>query len=161
ARWLAPGRTAAFVGSSGVGKSSLINRLLGAEVLATGAVRASDDRGRHVTTRRELHPLASGALVIDTPGMRLFGLLQEEESLAGAFPDTDALAAPCRFADCAQAEEPECAVRAAVAPDRLAAWRKLRRELAFYADRHDPEARAAQRKKMQVLTKQYRLRDRL
>ncbi|MBS2031740.1 MAG: ribosome small subunit-dependent GTPase A [Deltaproteobacteria bacterium] len=129
---LPPGRTGVLLGPSGAGKSSLANRLLGEARLATGAVRAGDFKGRHTTTRRELVLLPSGALLIDGPGVREFGLLEGE--LAETFPDIDALAVNCRFRDCAHASEPGCAVRAAAErgeldPDRLESFLKLRREL--------------------------------
>jgi ribosome biogenesis GTPase len=128
------GRTVAFIGSSGVGKSTLVNRLAGEELLATGATRR-DGRGRHTTTSRELLPLLGGA-VIDTPGMRELGI--ERADLSRGFADIDALAKGCRFADCGHESEPGCAVRAAVesgdlSEERLDNWRKLRREAAYAA----------------------------
>ncbi|HEU4701474.1 MAG TPA: ribosome small subunit-dependent GTPase A [Conexibacter sp.] len=129
---LAPGATAVLLGPSGAGKSTLANGLLGAQRQATGAVRTSDGRGRHTTVVRELLSLPNGALVIDTPGLREVGLW---DGTGEAFADVDALAADCRFPDCAHASEPGCAVRDAVDPDRLAAWRKLAREQAWVDDR--------------------------
>jgi len=130
---LAPGTTAVLIGPSGAGKSTLINTLLGEERQATGAVRAGDGRGRHTTVTRELIALPSGALLIDTPGVREVGLWDggAEETYA----DVEELAAGCRFADCAHETEPGCAVRAAVEPERLDAWRKLAREQAWVEDR--------------------------
>jgi ribosome biogenesis GTPase / thiamine phosphate phosphatase len=130
-RFLRPGRTVALIGSSGVGKSSLINRLAGEELFATGEVRR-DGRGRHTTERRELVTLPGGALLVDTPGLRELQLWDGE--LDEAFLDLLALAARCRFSDCAHDREPGCAVQAAIAdgeldPARLAAYRKLEREL--------------------------------
>jgi ribosome biogenesis GTPase len=141
---LVPGSTIALVGSSGVGKTSLLNRLLGDGQLATGAVREGDDKGRHTTTRRELHWLPSGALVIDTPGMREFGLWDAGAGLSAAFADIEELAARCRFTDCTHAHEPECAVlealeRGVLLPDRLARYHRLAREIAHV------EARAGER----------------
>jgi ribosome biogenesis GTPase len=129
-----PGRTVAFIGSSGIGKSTLINRLAGQELLATGETRR-DGKGRHTTTARHLLPLLSGA-VIDTPGMRELGI--ERADLVRGFADIDALAESCRFADCAHESEPGCAVRSAVesgalSAERLSSWRKLRREAAYAA----------------------------
>ncbi len=129
---LAPGVTAVLLGPSGAGKSTLANALLGTERQATGALRVRDGRGRHTTVARELLRLPCGALLIDTPGLREVGLWDDT---AGAFADVEALAAHCRFPDCGHASEPGCAVRDAVEPDRLAAWRKLAREQAWVEDR--------------------------
>ena len=126
-----PGRTVILLGLSGAGKSTLVNALLGEERQATGAVRASDGRGRHTTVTRELIPLPGGAFVIDTPGLRAVALWDPGE----AFADIDALAAGCRFADCRHESEPGCAVRDAVTPERLDAWRRFGRTQAFAGDR--------------------------
>lgn len=120
--FLGPGRTAVVVGSSGVGKSTIVNALMAGEIeLATQATRGHDDRGRHTTTRRELFVLAAGGVLIDTPGMRELQLWGDDE--APVFDDIAALAAACRFSDCRHHQEPECAVRAAVAAGTLAAAR--------------------------------------
>ncbi len=138
APWLAPGRSVALVGSSGAGKSTLGNTLLGDEVQRTGAVRASDGRGRHTTTHRSLLPLPGGACLVDTPGMRELKP-SGDEHLEDGFADIEALAAECRFRDCTHAREPGCAVQAALAAGRLDAgrlanYRKLAAELAAAAD---------------------------
>ncbi len=144
---LGEGRTAALLGSSGVGKSTLLNRMAGT-TQATRAVR-DDERGRHTTTARHLLRLPGGAWVIDNPGTRQVGPL-EADAVDGAFPEVEALAEGCPWRDCAHATEPGCAVLAAVAAGalpvaRLDAWRKLRRELAYEARRGDPLAEAASR----------------
>ncbi|MBM3332282.1 ribosome small subunit-dependent GTPase A [candidate division WOR-3 bacterium] len=135
-----PGETLAFVGSSGVGKSTIINRLLGAERQQTGAVSQAVGKGQHVTTRRELIPLPGGGLLMDTPGLRELQLWGSESDVAGAFEDVEALARQCRFRDCRHDEEPGCAVRAALEagtldPKRLHNFEKMQRELRFLARR--------------------------
>jgi len=134
------GETVAFVGSSGVGKSSIINRLLGADRQQTGEVSKAVGKGRHVTTRRELIPIDGGGLLMDTPGLRELQLWGEESNLEGAFEDIEALARECRFRDCRHDNEPGCAVRAAVedgtlTPERLRNFEKMQRELRFLAKR--------------------------
>ncbi|HEV8248661.1 MAG TPA: ribosome small subunit-dependent GTPase A [Gaiellaceae bacterium] len=136
---LPAGRTVVLLGSSGVGKTTLINRLLGDDRLATGSLRA-DGRGRHTTRHRELFALPGGALLIDTPGLRELQLWQGD--VDEAFADVVELAAGCRFSDCRHDTEPGCAVRTAIAngmldPERLKAYFKLQRELAAIARRRD------------------------
>jgi ribosome biogenesis GTPase len=149
--YLRAGRTAVLLGSSGVGKSSLLNRLAGEERMQTRAV-ASDGTGRHTTTHRELVLLPSGAMVIDTPGLR--ELQFWEGDIDAAFEDIEALAAECRFNDCAHTLEPGCAVLAAVDDgtlelDRLRSWRKLQRELEAIAARTDRRLRLARKRRWQ------------
>lgn len=151
---LRPGRTAVLLGSSGVGKSSLLNRLAGAELMPTAAV-AADGTGRHTTTHRELVQLPGGALVIDTPGLR--ELQFWEGDLNAAFEDIDALGAECRFRDCAHLSEPGCAVLAAVDNgqlelDRLRSWRKFQRELESIAARTDRRLQAARKKRWKQIS---------
>ncbi len=147
--YLRPGRTAVLLGSSGVGKSTLLNRLAGEELMRTAEV-AADGTGRHTTTHRELLRLPSGGLVIDTPGLRELQLF--EGDVSAAFSDVEALAAECRFRDCAHEREPGCAVLAAVDNgvlelDRLRSWRKLQRELASIAARTDKRLHAERKRR--------------
>jgi ribosome biogenesis GTPase len=126
---LAPGQTLVLLGSSGTGKSTLTNALLGRAVQATGAVRADDSRGRHTTTVRSLHLLPGGACVIDTPGLRGLQADLGTAALEASFADLAALAAHCRYRDCSHTDEPDCAVRAGLHPDRLANFHKMKREI--------------------------------
>ena len=129
APYLGAGQTLVLLGSSGAGKSTLTNALIGRAVQDTGAVRADDSRGRHTTTRRSLHRLTGGACVIDTPGLRGLAPDIDEAGLTASFEDIQSLASQCRFRDCTHADEPDCAVRAGVAPDRLANYQKLLRDI--------------------------------
>ena len=160
---LRPGRTAVLLGSSGVGKSTLLNRLAGSELMRTRSV-AADGTGRHTTTHRELVQLPGGALMIDTPGLR--ELQFWEGDVGAAFEDIEALALECRFNDCAHASEPGCAVQAAVddgtlSLDRLRSWRRLQRELEAIAARTDRRLRAARKKRWKQLALHNRQRPRL
>jgi ribosome biogenesis GTPase len=160
-----PGRTVAFLGLSGVGKSTLINALLGEERLPTGEVRG-DGKGRHTTTHRELVPLADGGVLLDTPGMRGLLLWDADEGLEQTFGDVEELAGGCRFHDCAHHTEPGCAVRAALrdgrlAPARFDSWRRLQRELRALELRQDARARADRRREWRILERAMRQRERL
>lgn len=137
---VAPGLTCALLGRSGSGKSTLVNALVGAPVMGTQQVRRVDGKGRHTTAYRALVPLPGGGAVVDTPGLRAAGLIDGAHGLDQAFADVRALAAGCRFTDCAHGTEPGCEVRAALESGalslrRLAHWRKLQRELAHHARR--------------------------
>ena len=121
----APGTTSMLLGESGVGKSSLVNALIGTDSEDVGAVRASDDRGRHTTVARRMLQVPAGGLIIDAPGLRTLQILDMERSLQAAFPDIAELSCGCRFRDCTHTSEPGCAVRDSVAPERLAAYRYL------------------------------------
>lgn len=155
---LHPGQTSVVLGSSGVGKSTLVNALLGEQRQATAAVRSSDSRGRHTTTHRELFVLPGGALLIDTPGIRALEVAGAEEGMDAAFDEIADLVARCRFSDCRHGGEPGCAVRAALADgtlsaDRLASHEKLVREQAHAERKGDPRARAEERRRWKVLHK--------
>jgi ribosome biogenesis GTPase len=162
---IAPGATAAFIGSSGVGKSTIINRLLGEERLRTSGIRESDGRGRHTTTWRQLLLLPEGGAVIDTPGMREVQLWADEASLDGSFRDIESLAEACRFSDCGHAHEPGCAVLAALEDgtlprDRFESYLKLRRELRFLVRKQDIRARLEEQARWKRITKSMRERNR-
>jgi ribosome biogenesis GTPase / thiamine phosphate phosphatase len=144
--------TGVLLGSSGVGKSTLINRLLGEDRLATSPVRDDDDKGRHTTVRRELVVLPTGGIVIDTPGMREIGLWDTSSSLDETFDDVAAIAAGCRFTDCRHEKEPGCAVQRAIAEgslpaDRVASYKSLQKEGERLEVLSDGRARAEENRK--------------
>lgn len=163
ASYFGPGRTAAFVGSSGVGKSSLINRLLGREAQKTRAVRSRDDKGVHTTTSGRLILLEGGGVLVDTAGMRELQLWDSAEGLETVFSEVETAAENCKFRDCAHDAEPGCAVRAgvesgAISPDRLASWRKLSRELDYIAAKEDKVLESQKRKKWKEMSRALRRR---
>jgi len=163
--WLKPGRTVAFLGSSGVGKSSLINGLRREATQVTQEVRSGDAKGRHTTSVRELMITPAGALVIDTPGMRELQLWDAGDGVAAAFPEIAALAARCKFRDCSHGPEPGCAVQAALAdgsmdPGRWQSYLKLQREQAAVEVRRDLAAAARRKQEWKKLSQALRERTR-
>ncbi len=158
-QYIGGNRTVALIGSSGVGKSTLINRLLGSARMEVGEVR-EDDKGRHTTTHRELFVLPQGGLVIDTPGMRELGVMENEEGLRTAFTDIETLAAGCRFNDCRHEKEPGCAVQEAIrggqlAPERLENYRKLGQEVTRLERQRDAQAQARDKQDTKKATRAF------
>jgi ribosome biogenesis GTPase / thiamine phosphate phosphatase len=159
--YFADHRTGIFLGSSGVGKSTLINALAGEELQATAEIRASDDRGRHTTTRRELLVLPDGGIVIDTPGMRELQLWESEDGMDTAFTDVTELMTRCRFSDCSHGREPGCAVKQALADgslprERWESYTRLQRELWALEVKLDKRLRSDERKKRRAFARQQR-----
>jgi ribosome biogenesis GTPase len=159
--YLSAGRTGALLGSSGVGKSTIINQLAGADIQRTREVRVADSKGRHTTTHRELVALPGGGLIIDTPGMRELQLWDASAGMSGTFDDVEALAAGCRFTDCRHRGEPGCSVTAAVAAGELAAARlesylKLDDELAYLARQQDERAQIEEKRRGKIGAKALR-----
>lgn len=154
----AEGMTVALVGSSGVGKSTLINCFLGSEQQTTRTVREKDEKGRHTTTRQELVCVPFGAILVDTPGMREFGLVDSKDGFERTFADITALAESCRFRDCTHTGEPDCAVEKAVGqveikPGRLDSYHRLQREIAYNAHRADQRTSDNPKKRWKDLSK--------
>jgi ribosome biogenesis GTPase / thiamine phosphate phosphatase len=148
--YLVSGQTVALMGSSGVGKSTIINTLAGEQLLDTGEVRDDDSKGRHTTTYRQLVCLERGGVLIDTPGMRELQLWADESTLAESFDDIESVASECRFSDCLHQDEPGCAVSDAISSggleqERLDSYRKLQRELTWLAEKQDVVAQSARK----------------
>ena len=167
-QYLRPGETIALLGSSGVGKSTIINALLGYERFETGEVREADSKGRHTTTYRELCEVPDGGLLMDTPGMREIQLWSDDEAFAAGFEDIEELALACRFTDCGHESEPGCAITAAIASgelsaDRLESYRKFQREMEHFTSRQDPavlaQKRAERRQRAKFIRKRPDKRD--
>lgn len=163
APYLKPGQTVALLGSSGVGKSTLTNQLMGSAVQTTQAVRADDSHGRHTTTSRTMVRLPTGALLIDTPGMRELQLWLAEDSVDETFTDIETLARQCRFRDCQHQSEPGCAIQAALATGelsvkRLGSYQKLQKEQAYVHRRQDQPAQSNSKARWKSITKTIRQR---
>ena len=137
--YLQPGKTVVFLGSSGVGKSSLVNTLAGEETMAVRAIREDDSKGRHTTTHRQLIRLKNGAMIIDTPGMRELGMWDVSEGLSDAFADVEPFIGKCRFSDCRHESEPGCAIKAAIASGELDVhrWESYRKLSGEAVDREE------------------------
>lgn len=155
-KYLSGGQTIVLLGSSGVGKSTIVNRLLGRAIQQVQEVRESDSRGRHTTTGREIFALPGGALLMDTPGLRELHLWGADEGLSHTFSDIETLAERCRFGNCRHDDEPGCAVQSAIdagelALSRMKNWRKLQRELAFLKRKADPQASYSEKQRIKQL----------
>lgn len=165
-RCLAGNKTGALIGPSGAGKSTLVNALIGSDVQATSEVRSDDRRGRHTTTARQLLALPAGGALVDTPGMREFGLTGDELNVEAVFGDISTTAVNCRFRDCRHSGEPGCAVSAAIeagdiAEDRLASYRKLEREREAWRAKNDPVVRKRREARWKSVTRRMRQRRKL
>jgi len=159
--YLRNGATGALLGSSGVGKTTIINKLLGTDERATAPVREADDRGRHTTSARELIPLPTGGMLIDTPGMRELQLWGSPDAVSEIFDDIEAIAENCRFRDCSHEVEPGCAVQEALEQGtidggRFESYRKLLRELKYQQRKHDPMEQRKEKERWKKIMSDYK-----
>jgi ribosome biogenesis GTPase / thiamine phosphate phosphatase len=164
--YLLPGKTIALLGSSGVGKSTITNTLLGAEKQAVREIRSGDSKGKHTTTHREMILLPNGSILIDTPGMRELQLWESSEGVSGSFSDIESLSEECRFRDCRHENEPGCAVQMAIEAgsldrERLGSYQKLLKELSYLERKVDKKAQAHEKKQWKNLSKQIKQHSKL
>lgn len=160
-KYLTEGKTAVVVGSSGVGKSTLLNKLAGEEIMETGEIRESDSRGRHTTTHRQLFKLSSGGIIIDTPGTRLVGIWDAEDNVDETFKDIEEYGEKCRFGDCKHEDEPGCYVRKMIEEGlldekRLENYRKLKKEIRFMETKQKRIARVQEKNSVKGKSKGYK-----
>jgi ribosome biogenesis GTPase len=166
-RYTTAGNSVVLIGASGVGKSTLVNQLMGHEVMDTGEIREADARGRHTTVTRQLLPLPGGGVLIDTPGIRTIGLVSgSEEALAKTFSELDEFLGKCKFRDCGHVGEPGCAIAEAIADGRLLAsryesYKRMGRELQHEETKYDPTAKTEHQRKMRVIAKTSRQKSRM
>lgn len=158
-QYLTAGKTVALLGSSGVGKSTLINNLMGRPIQKTNDIRTDDSKGRHTTTHREMFLLPGGALIMDTPGMRELQLWEGDEAIDMTFKDVEAFAATCKFNDCRHDTEPGCRVKEAIehgelSEERFCSYVKLQRELAYEKRKQDQKQRLEEKRRWKNLSKQ-------
>lgn len=163
-KYILPGKTVALLGSSGVGKSTLLNALAGTEIMKTGEIRENDARGRHTSTHRELFLIEEGGLFLDTPGMRTLSIWEAEDGIREVFGDIEDLARNCRFADCTHGNEPDCEIRRGLEEGFLSrvrwdSWLKLQRELQFIEAKKDINVKREIENKWKKINKQSRQRD--